>query len=100
MGNVLAQGAPYAARTAALAAGIPETVPVQTINRFCSSGLMAITTISNQIKAGQIDIGIAVGAESMSAKCVFSPKTACLSVLSPKLTYTPSPIALTKAVLP
>ncbi|KAH8835893.1 thiolase [Flagelloscypha sp. PMI_526] len=38
----------------------------QTINRFCSSGLMAVTTISNQIRAGQIDIGLALGVESMS----------------------------------
>ncbi|TFY69530.1 hypothetical protein EVG20_g3119 [Dentipellis fragilis] len=51
VGTVLPAGATYEARTAALAAGIPESVPVQTINRFCSSGLMATTTISNQIAA-------------------------------------------------
>jgi acetyl-CoA acetyltransferase family protein len=36
------------------------------MNRFCSSGLVAIQTIANQIKVGEINIGIAVGAENMS----------------------------------
>jgi acetyl-CoA acetyltransferase family protein len=66
VGTVLTPDALYHARGAALAAGFPETVPVQTINRFCSSGLMATTTIANQIRAGQIQIGLAVGVESMS----------------------------------
>ncbi|KAI1789798.1 3-ketoacyl-CoA thiolase [Ganoderma leucocontextum] len=66
VGTVLTAGAPYQARNAALAAGIPDTTPVQTINRWCSSGLMAVTDISNKIKAGQIDIGLAVGMESMT----------------------------------
>ncbi|KAG8965590.1 hypothetical protein FRC03_000398 [Tulasnella sp. 419] len=66
VGTVLAQGAGYEARGAAIAAGIPLSTPVQVINRFCSSGLMAITTIANQIRVGQIDIGLAVGIESMS----------------------------------
>ncbi|CCA67700.1 probable POT1-acetyl-CoA C-acyltransferase, peroxisomal [Serendipita indica DSM 11827] len=66
VGTVLPPRAPYEARAAALAAGIPETTPLQTINRFCSSGLMAVTTISNQIRAGQIEIGLAVGVESMT----------------------------------
>lgn len=68
VGNVLSPGSMYEARAAALAAGIPETTPVQVINRFCASGLMAVTTISNQIRAGQIEIGLAVGSESMSAQ--------------------------------
>ena len=55
-----------------LAAGIPEHVPVQIVNRFCSSGLMAVTDISNKIKVGQIDIGLAVGIESMSQKWAFA----------------------------
>ena len=66
VGTVLPPRAPYEARAAALAAGLPETVPVQTINRLCSSGLMAVTAISNQIRAGQIQIGLAVGIESMT----------------------------------
>jgi len=66
VGTVLAKGPTYEARAAALAAGIPESVPVQTLNRFCSSGLMAVTTIASEIRAGQIDVGLAVGVESMS----------------------------------
>ncbi|KAL5495016.1 hypothetical protein ACEPAI_478 [Sanghuangporus weigelae] len=66
VGNVLTPGPTYEARAAALAAGIPETTPVQVINRFCSSGLMAVTTVANQIRSGQIEIGLAVGSESMS----------------------------------
>ncbi|KAI9513058.1 thiolase [Russula earlei] len=66
VGTVLAKGPTYEARAAALAAGIPESVPVQTLNRFCSSGLMSVTTIANEIRAGQIDVGLAVGVESMS----------------------------------
>lgn len=64
---MLPVGAPYEARAAALAAGIPETTPLQVVNRFCSSGLMAITTVANQIRAGQIELGLAVGVESMTA---------------------------------
>ncbi|KAJ3003593.1 hypothetical protein NUW54_g5214 [Trametes sanguinea] len=71
VGTVLTAGAPYQARYAALAAGIPETVPLQTINRWCSSGLMAVTDISNKIRAGQIEIGLAVGFESMTDR--FAP---------------------------
>lgn len=67
VGTVLPKGAPYEARAAALTAGIPEGTPVQVINRFCSSGLMAVTTIANQIRAGQIEVGLAVGVESMTA---------------------------------
>ncbi|EJU05308.1 thiolase [Dacryopinax primogenitus] len=56
----------YVSRAAALAAGIPETVPIQTVNRLCSSGLMAIRTVANSIKAGEAEVGLALGAESMS----------------------------------
>ena len=66
VGNVLAPANMYPARSAAMAAGYPETVPVQTVNRFCSSGLMAVADIANKIRSGQIQVGLAVGAESMS----------------------------------
>jgi acetyl-CoA acetyltransferase family protein len=49
-----------------LAAGFPATAAASTVNRFCSSGLLAVQNIANQIIAGSIDVGIAVGAESMS----------------------------------
>lgn len=68
VGTVLPHGAAYEARASLLAAGIPEHVPVQVINRFCSSGLMAVTDVANKIRAGQIDVGLAVGVESMSQK--------------------------------
>ncbi|KAH9982341.1 thiolase [Lactifluus volemus] len=76
VGTVLAKGPTYEARTAALAAGIPESVPIQTLNRFCSSGLMAVTTIANEIRAGQIDVGLAVGVESMSWNADVGPAVA------------------------
>lgn len=59
VGNVLPPGGgATAARMAALHAGIPDTVPIATINRQCSSGLTAINTIANQISSGQIEIGV------------------------------------------
>lgn len=66
VGTVLTPDALYQARAAALAAGIPSSVPITHVNRFCSSGLMSVTAIANQIRAGQIDIGLAIGVESMS----------------------------------
>lgn len=67
VGTVLTANAPYSARAAALTAGFPDNVPIQIINRFCSSGLMAVSTISNQIRNGEIEIGLALGYESMTA---------------------------------
>jgi acetyl-CoA acetyltransferase len=49
-----------------LAAGFPHSAAASSVNRFCSSGLKAVQDIANQIANGSIDIGIAVGAESMS----------------------------------
>ncbi|KAJ5154760.1 Thiolase-like subgroup [Penicillium coprophilum] len=66
VGNVLAPGSAYIARSAVLAAGFPVTAAASIANRFCSSGLLAVQNIANQIIAGSIDVGIAVGAESMS----------------------------------
>ncbi|KAF8913020.1 Thiolase, N-terminal domain-containing protein [Gymnopilus junonius] len=66
VGTVLTPNAGYFARAAMLAAGFPETVPIQVINRFCSSGLMAVTTVANQVRSGQINVGLAIGVESMS----------------------------------
>lgn len=55
------------ARTIALRAGLPETVPGQTVNRYCSSGLQTIALAANQILANQGDILVAGGVELMSA---------------------------------
>ncbi len=54
------------ARTALLRAGLPVTVPGQSIDRRCSSGLMAIATAAKQIIADQMDICIGGGVESIS----------------------------------
>ncbi len=54
------------ARYIMLKAGIPEEVPAQTVNRFCSSGLQAIAMGANAIMAGQADIILAGGVETMS----------------------------------
>ncbi|MFE1955301.1 MULTISPECIES: thiolase family protein [Streptomyces] len=54
------------ARMAALLAGLPETVPGATVNRLCASGLEAVTTAARTIAAGEADIVLAGGSESMS----------------------------------
>jgi acetyl-CoA acyltransferase len=54
------------ARVIALRAGLPDSVPGVTINRFCSSGLQAIAMAADRIRAGGADIIIAGGSESMS----------------------------------
>lgn len=53
-------------RIAALKAGLPHTVPAQTVNRFCSSGLQTIAQAAERIMAGFADVIIAGGVESMS----------------------------------
>src|SRR5436309_2484462 len=54
------------ARQSALRAGLPDSVPAMTINRFCSSGLQAIALAADRIRAGSAEIMIAGGSESMS----------------------------------
>ncbi|MEN0311613.1 thiolase family protein [Staphylococcus aureus] len=55
------------ARTIALRTGLSDTVPGQTVNRYCSSGLQTIAIAANQSMAGQGDILVAGGVELMSA---------------------------------
>lgn len=55
------------ARTIALRTGLSDTVPGQTVNRYCSSGLQTIAIAANQIMADQGDILVAGGVELMSA---------------------------------
>ncbi|WP_017549209.1 thiolase family protein [Salinicoccus carnicancri] len=55
------------ARTISMLAGMPESVPGQTVNRFCSSGLQTIAIAANQIRSRQADILAAGGVELMSA---------------------------------
>ncbi|NEB93351.1 thiolase family protein [Streptomyces bauhiniae] len=54
------------ARMAVLLAGLPDSVPGATVNRLCASGLEAVTTAARTIAAGEADIVIAGGSESMS----------------------------------
>ncbi|CAK9162405.1 unnamed protein product [Ilex paraguariensis] len=68
VGTVLAPGSIRAieCRMAAFYAGFPETVPIRTVNRQCSSGLQAVADVAAYIKAGFYDIGIGAGVESMT----------------------------------
>jgi acetyl-CoA acyltransferase len=54
------------ARTVALGAGLPDTVPGLTINRYCSSGLQSLAQAAAQIQAGWIDVALTGGVESMT----------------------------------
>ncbi|MFJ5018888.1 thiolase family protein [Streptomyces griseoluteus] len=54
------------ARMAVLLAGLPDSVPGATVNRLCASGLEAVTTAARTIAAGEADIVVAGGSESMS----------------------------------
>ncbi|MGH2627877.1 MAG: beta-ketoacyl synthase N-terminal-like domain-containing protein, partial [Anaerolineales bacterium] len=54
------------ARVASLKAGLPVSVPAQTVNRFCSSGLQTIADAAMAIRSGMADVVIAGGTESMS----------------------------------
>src|ERR1700722_1812225 len=67
MGQVLQAGAgQIPSRQAAVAGGIPMTVPSLTINKVCLSGLDAIALAAQLIRAGEYDIVVAGGMESMS----------------------------------
>jgi acetyl-CoA C-acetyltransferase len=67
MGQVLQAGSgQIAARQAAVAAGIPMTTPALTVNKVCLSGLDAIALADQLIRAGEFDIVVAGGMESMS----------------------------------
>ncbi|KAK6238910.1 hypothetical protein QUC31_004379 [Theobroma cacao] len=68
VGTVLAPGSQRGieCRMAAFYAGFPDTVPIKTVNRQCSSGLQAVADVALCIKAGLYDIGIAAGLESMT----------------------------------
>lgn len=54
------------ARMAALLAGLPHTVPGYTVNRLCASGLTAVASAAQAIRAGEADLVVAGGVESMT----------------------------------
>ncbi len=63
------------ARMAVLLAGFPVSVPAVTLNRLCASGLAAVNAAARAIKAGEIEIAIAGGVESMTRAPYALPKT-------------------------
>ncbi len=54
------------ARLSSLLAGLPDTVPAMTINRFCSSGVQSVAQAAQSIAAGMYEVAVAGGTESMS----------------------------------
>ena len=75
MGCVLPAGLGQApARQAAMAAGVPVSVPATTINKMCGSGLKAVMMAADQVKAGETDIIVAGGLESMTNAPYMLPK--------------------------
>jgi acetyl-CoA C-acetyltransferase len=75
MGCVLSAGLGQApARQAALGAGVPIGTPATTINKMCGSGLKAVMMAADQIKAGEAEIILAGGLESMSNAPYLLPK--------------------------
>ncbi|GLU07874.1 hypothetical protein SLE2022_248130 [Rubroshorea leprosula] len=72
VGTVLAPGSQRGieCRMAAFYAGIPDTVPIRTVNRQCSSGLQAVADVAVYIQAGYYDIGIAAGLECMTIDAI------------------------------
>jgi acetyl-CoA C-acetyltransferase len=62
------------ARTAALLAGVPESVPAMTINRVCTSSMEAILSGAFMIQAGAADTVLAAGVESMSNVPMMAPQ--------------------------
>ncbi|WP_300032872.1 3-oxoadipyl-CoA thiolase [uncultured Roseobacter sp.] len=62
------------ARMAALLAGLPVDVPGMTLNRLCASGMDAVGAVSRAIRAGDMDMAIAGGVESMSRAPFVMPK--------------------------
>ncbi|HKW07780.1 MAG TPA: acetyl-CoA C-acetyltransferase [Candidatus Dormibacteraeota bacterium] len=75
MGQVLQAGAgQITARQAAIEAGIPQEVPAMTINKVCLSGLNAIALADQLIRAGEVEVVVAGGMESMSEAPYLFPK--------------------------
>lgn len=81
-GNVLNPGAGATEhRAAMLAAGLRYQTPLVAVNRQCSSGLTAVNDVANKIICGQIDVGLALGVESMTKN--YAP--GALGKISPEL---------------
>ncbi len=64
------------ARIGVLLAGLPDSVPAMTINRFCASGVQAVALAADRIRTGDDDVVIAAGTESMSMVPMMGNKVA------------------------
>ena len=73
------------ARMATLLAGLPVSVPATTVNRLCGSGMDAVLIAARQIKAGEADLVIAGGVESMSRAPFVMPKAETAFSRSPEI---------------
>jgi acetyl-CoA acyltransferase len=69
------------ARIGVLLAGLPDSVPAMTINRFCSSGVQAVALAADRIRTGDDDVVIAAGTESMSMVPMMGNKVALNSAV-------------------
>ena len=75
MGQVLQAGqGQITSRQAAVRAGIPKEIPALTVNKVCPSGLVAIATADQMIRAGDLDVVVAGGMESMTNAPYVIPK--------------------------
>jgi acetyl-CoA C-acetyltransferase len=75
MGHVLQAGqGQITARQAAISGGIPKEVPAITVNKVCLSGMSAVAMADQMIRAGEIDIAVAGGMESMTNAPYVLPK--------------------------
>jgi acetyl-CoA C-acetyltransferase len=75
VGHVLQAGqGQITARQAAIEAGIPKEIPAITINKVCPSGMAAIATADQMIRAGELEIAVAGGMESMTNAPYLLPK--------------------------
>src|SRR4249919_3893742 len=67
MGHVIQAGqGQMTARQAAIAAGVPKEIPALTVNKVCLSGTSAIAIADQMIRAGELDVVVAGGMESMT----------------------------------
>ena len=82
-------------RLAALQAGIPDSVPGQTVNRFCSSGLQSIASAAERIMCGFADVIVAGGVESMSMVPMGGNKVSPSPVLVESLIEAYTPMGIT-----
>ena len=82
-------------RIVALQAGFPDSVPGQTVNRFCSSGLQAIALAAERIMCGYAEVIVAGGVESMSMVPMGGNKLAPSPILAEKHIETYTPMGIT-----